>query len=519
MARQKRSSFQGSFLLMGMLLIGAAFLCLIAGLMAAVLSPGALVRLLALPMGVMALIGMWVMPKRKTAPDALLNGLLLLLVLFINLWPAYIVYRFGGLPSVNPTKLAWLSLLMVGGFCILSCRDPMERLVRRCKAHPFMVFSVLFLFAWRVLSSAMGEQPISQVLSLAVEVITCYIAFFVFLAILRDEKDVYRLLGLLILVAIVQALLASYEAAVKHTLFDRFIVLSAEDSATMLDTVREKFRDGHYRAQGTFEHPMVLAEFMAMMAPLAVAVFLSNPTRLLRWASAAFIPLAFIVILSSRSRVGVVVLVAAVLLAGALLLLPRGRNLGQEKANLSLLMAILLLPVFLIVGYFALHEVTALVVGRSQGEMSSTMSRVMMLERGMPLIAANPFMGFGNGIGVVKLGFFDGVRYNIDNYWLGIALDSGIPGLLAFLSIFGSGVLLGLKMYKQRADGAGMAAGFMAIAILILLGCKTVLSIFSGLTLGYLLLAAIVVLAESPEQAAPEVEKKVKRLGRTLKAK
>ncbi len=82
---------------MGMLLIGAAFLCLIAGLMAAVLSPGALVRLLAVPMGVMALIGMWVMPKRKTAPDALLNGLLLLLVLFINLWPAYIVYRFGGL--------------------------------------------------------------------------------------------------------------------------------------------------------------------------------------------------------------------------------------------------------------------------------------------------------------------------------------------------------------------------------------------------------------------------------------
>lgn len=500
MRKPDRFNFDGNYLLSIGLGAGVLLLCVISAFLVVVLPPGALVRLAALPIAVLGMIGLWALPKRRHAPDELLNGLLWLLVALIHLWPPYVVYRLGSMPAINPTRLAWLMFLLPAAYFILSCQEPMARLRRRCAAHPVLVCAVLFLFAWRIISSAAGDQPLAQIFLLGAEIISCYLIFFIVLAVLRDQRDVFRLLGVLLVAATVQAGLASYESFVRHTLFDRFIALSVDDAITMLDTVREKFRDGHYRAQGTFEHPMVLAEFMAMMVPLAAALFLTSKARLLRWLSAGFIPLAIAMIVASRSRSGTAVLMVAVLLVGVLLLLPRG---GRRRSTLlPLAAAMLLLPLLLPLAYFAAQELFALIAGRSHSEASSTMSRVIMLERGIPLLAGHPFFGFGSGMGAAKLGFYDGVRFNIDNYWLGLALDSGVPGLLAFVTVFFCAIGLGLRIYRRRVDRAGTVAGLMAIALAMLVITKTVLSISSGLTLAYILIAAIIVLGEESEAGA-----------------
>jgi O-antigen ligase len=489
------SSFRDRVLVKATLGGGALLLCAIAGLMVALLPPGVVVRLFALPIALLGLLAVWILPKRHSAPDTVLNLLLWLLVALIHLWPPYVVYRIGNMPTFNPTKLAWLMFVLPATYSILSCREPMKRLAARCKAHPILISAILFLFAWRIISSAGGTQPVPQILGLGGEIVSCYLVFFIVLAVLRGEQDVFRLLGVLLLVALVQAGLASYESFVKHTLFDRFIVTSATDSQAMLDTLREKFRDGHYRAQGTFEHPMVLAEFMAMMVPLAAALFLARAGRSARLAGAAFVPLAIAVIVASRSRSGIAVLLVAVLLVGMLRLLPRRAARGQ--ASLAALTVLLLLPLLLAVGYFVGQELHGLIVGRSHSEASSTMSRVLMLERGIPLLAGHPLLGFGSGMGAVKLGFFDGARFNIDNYWLGLALDSGLPGLLAFAVVFFGAIGLGLRVYRRRLDRAGTTAGLISVSLFMFALTKTVLSISSGLTLAYILIAATIVFAEA----------------------
>ncbi|MCU6498875.1 O-antigen ligase family protein [Rugamonas sp. A1-17] len=495
----KRTRGARSVALAALMGLGLLLFCALTGLMVAVMPPGVLVRLLIAPLALFALVLLWVVPKRATTPDGLHNLLLATLIVLINIWPAYIVHRFGGLPYINPTKLAWLALLGVVGVNLFSSKPAMARLVARCKAHPLLIGGVVFLFGWRVVSAASGVQPVAQVVSMASEVIGCYAIFFIALAVLRDERDVFRLLKVLVAVAMVQALLASYESVVKHTLFDKFVVLSSEDAATMVDTLREKFRNGHYRAQGTFEHPMVLAEFMAMSAPLALVLFLSRQTSGWRWTAAAFLPVALVVIVSSRSRVGIAVLLAAVLLVGGLMLLPRGRRQGS---SLSLVLTMFLLPVLMVGAYFALNEMISLAAGRSVSEANSSLARVLMMERGIPLLKASPLVGYGYGMGAVKLGFFDGARFNIDNYLLGVALDSGLPGLFAFVGVFIGATFMGVQCYRRRDDRGGLAAGFIAVSIVVLLGCKTVLSIASGFTLGYILIAAIIVLLEPAAGAA-----------------
>lgn len=484
----------------GLLWVGVLFFCVIVGAFAAVMPAGTVARLGAFPILFAALLLLWAMPKRKESPDALLNGLLLILLALINLWPQYVFYRFGGLPAINPTKLAWLSFLLVSFFCVISCRQPVERLFRRCAAHPVLIGSVCFLMFWRIVSSLAGVEPIVQTWQLGSEIVTFYVIFFMALAVLRDEKDVFRLLAVLVVVAALQATLASYESVVKHTLFDKFISASQDDAATLQSALIEKFRGGHYRAQGTFEHPMVLAEFLAMMVPLAVAVFLRSKAFFLRCIAAGFVPLAVAMIVASRSRSGIAVLLAAVLLVGLLLMLPRKRFSGKSDSSSVLLIIAFLLPVLVAVAYFVGAEVLSLVAGRNQSEANSTMTRVLMFQKGIPLLLDSPLVGYGNGLGAIKLGFFDGVRYNIDSYFLSTALDAGVPGLLALVTVFGGSILLGLRSYTQREDAVGSSAGLIAVSIVMLLGVKSVLSITSGFTLGYVLIAALIVLRETPHE-------------------
>jgi len=484
---------------LAMMALGMLALCLLLGLMAAVVPPGGLVRLLAVPAAVAFLIAIWIMPKQKQAPGTLMNWMLLAVLVTVNLWPAYIVKRIGGLPALSPIKLAWLVLLVGCGYFILASKEPMQRLTTRVKAHPFLIGLVPALLVWRIATAAAGEQPFAQMFTLTSDLISCYILFFIAVAVLRDEKDVRRMLSVLLVVGLLQALLACYESAVKHTLFERFIPMGTEDAALLIDTLKTKFRDGAYRAQGTFEHPMVLAEYMAMMLPLATAVFFATREKLPRWAAVCFMPLAVAVIVYSRSRSGITVLIASVILVGILLVMPR-KHAGEhsQKASLVVAMLALLLPVFLLVGYAALQEVMSLVAGRTAGEMNSTMSRVIMMERGVPLVQNSPIMGYGAGMGAIKLGMFDGTRFNIDNWWLGISLDAGLPGLVLSFGFFVLAALLGVMTYYRRDDRAGTVAGMLSISLCMLMITKSVLSIPSGFTLAYVLVAALITLQEQP---------------------
>lgn len=487
--------------------VAVLFICIIAGASAAILPAGTVARLSAFPILLVTLLLVWAMPKRVTAPDGYLNGMLLILLALINLWPQYVIYRIGGLPSISPIKIAWLVFILSSLFCVITCRPATERLLRRCAAHSPLIGFICFLAIWRIVCTLVSSEPVAQTWKLGSELLSFYFVFFMALAVLRDETDVYRLLAVLVIAASIQAILASYESVVQHTLFEKFMSVNEEDPSTLQSVLLEKFRGGHYRAQGTFDHPMVLAEFFAMMVPISVAVFLQNKNLTLRWLSAGLIPLAIAMIVASRSRSGIAVLLAAVLLVLLLLMLPRNSASNRQNATPKLLIIVFLLPVLVAVTYFAGAETLALIAGRNQNEVNSTMARVLMLEKGIPLIFESPILGYGNGLGAVKLGFFDGIRYNIDNYFLGIALDAGIPGLLSLVSVLGISITLGLKSYTQGLGNASRTSGLIAVSLVMLVGVKSVLSITSGFTMAYVLIAALIVLREKQQDTKVLIEK------------
>lgn len=81
--------------------------------------------------------------------------------------------------------------------------------------------------------------------------------------------------------------------------------------------------------------------------------------------------------------------------------------------------------------------VVDVVSGGTFMERLSTATRLLMIERGLPVILDNPIFGIGPGAAAHALGIYNSQGLPIcDNYYLQIAMESGLPALLFFISFW-----------------------------------------------------------------------------------
>ncbi|MCY7307446.1 MAG: hypothetical protein LH632_15125, partial [Rhodoferax sp.] len=105
-----------------------------------------------------------------------------------------------------------------------------------------------------------------------------------------------------------------------------------------------------------------------------------------------------------------------------------------------------------------------------------------------------PLVGYGPGQAAITLGALPGhIRITIDNYYLSVALESGIPGLLLLVITLAYPITLGLFRGVTHSKRSGwlalaLAAGLLAYAIE-----RGVLSLTNNLDFSLMLTAMLVV--------------------------
>lgn len=216
-------------------------------------------------------------------------------------------------------------------------------------------------------------------------------------------------------------------------------------------------REGFTRPAGTASHPIEYGAVLTMILPVALALGISDTKRsfLVRWTPvalmAACVPLSI-----SRSA----------LLSGALGVLfvmaswPRRRRLGGLVVLLvSAVATFLLVPGMLgsLLGLFT----------RVGGD-SSAASRVGSYAIAGDFIERSPL--FGRGFST----FLPSYRI-LDNQYLGLLIETGFVGLLAFAALIVAGVLAARSAERNAADetqrqlarglGAGVLAGALTMAL------------------------------------------------------
>ena len=209
----------------------------------------------------------------------------------------------------------------------------------------------------------------------------------------------------------------------------------------------DNFAIGRFmRAYGTFDQPNPYAGYLGMVIPMTVGVLLSRPSPRTRNAVLLVLLLAAGGVLASMSRgawVGITLAVAAMMVLwsartrlllgiGALAVVPAG-----ALAFLNLLPVEITDRVATAVDYFRFIDVSTVTV---TPENWSVIERVAHWQAALNMISAHPLLGVGAGnySAVYSQYMVPGWTLSLGhahNFYLNMAAETGIPGLLVYLTV------------------------------------------------------------------------------------
>ncbi|HMN79306.1 MAG TPA: O-antigen ligase family protein [Burkholderiaceae bacterium] len=338
-------------------------------------------------------------------------------------WPRSVFLPLLYLPIKHPQKLLYYAFVLAWMIMLIRSREMRQRLVRGYAANRLLVGVLLWMLAWRTASVAAASIPLFSSIRLVDEIVTSYLLFPIVLSLVAGLDDARRVMTALVSVAVLNVALAVPEVLLRRNVFEPFVSVQILDPAMAQLLLSEKLREGGVRAQAAFDHPLLLAEYLALLLPFPLAQTFLAARR--RWAHAAVCLLLGLGILLARTRTGMLVaLLSAVLMAMLTLLLRR--RLSAGVLALGLPVALIGAAVF---GVLAVQ----LTLGRNLDEMSSSFARIRMLHASLPMIWNAPWLGYGLGLGGRELDFTVGGIRTLDSHLLMAALDSGLPYLLGLL--------------------------------------------------------------------------------------
>lgn len=419
-----------------------------------------------------------------------LRWLLLLVVALSVLWPRYLFVHKAGLPGVNPLTLLTMAALFACVFGIAYSRA-FGRDLRTIFRSGGVAFSFFLLwFVWRLFASIIGEEPIYSSIEVVKEFV--YIGSFVLfgLVVAVWEPGPRYIFRVLIGSGLIVSVIGVYEGFVQANPFIGFISSDGDMTAprVLISIAAEKLRDGAFRAQSTFDHPIVFAQFVAALVPLALFVATRDSSRFWRLVAFIALPCALLAIAKSGSRSGYVSVAMAFGLVASIWWL-RAIIYGR----FSKAVAIVALPAMIGAAIIAWFFVSELVVGRNQHEISSTSVRLLMLRDGIAALWESPLWGFGHGLSVMKAGVTNPMGLaTIDNYLLSIAVDYGYVGFSLFVLGVGFFSARALSFAVKTKGVSGEYVGACLAAVVALVVTFAGVSIYQNMTLFWLLVTVSV---------------------------
>lgn len=419
---------------------------------------------------------------------------------FDILWADYVAIDLPFIPFVTPVRLYLFALVGVWLFLAATSRPVHERTWKSLKTIPILTFSLLTLILFEGLSIIFSVDPNTSQKNFLYHLMSYAVPFLVAAGFVRSRGDVEIVVRTLAYCAGVVGLIAVAETIVHRNLYGGFFGKWLNYDAAWLQGVWfGDFRDGKYRAFGPFLIHLSLAEFFILSMPF-VLYCLEKAKRvwvkLVFWAS---LGLCLFGVYATDSRTS---LISALCIIAAYLVFKGLRyQIERKESPLRPLIALVIL------GLVVIAPIAIGLVFRKIGwenAFGESGSRTMQLVIGIPKVAHRPVFGYGVGNSGFVLNFKpDGHTPTIDNYYLSVALDAGIPAMLAFALLPLTMMWIGFRRAARKDPDAPMFLAF-ALAGLGFALVRLTLSQYENINFFYILLGTFValVLLVREEQAA-----------------
>ena len=345
------------------------------------------------------------------------------------IWPPYVALTLPVLPFITPARVLLLLLLAGWIFTTATARSVHTRLWERLDRSKPLWIAILVIIAFRILAIPYSADPALATKSLLDQCLSLFLPLIVALTLIESERDIALIGRVLIIAALAISLTVIYEAITKHNLFVDHLSKLVSYKARWLDLILTPTlrSNGKFRTQGPFTVPLSLAEFFTLVIPFLFYAFDKAKNLFARMGFVALMALFEFGIISTDSRTAMVTSVCLfgfyAVFRGAIYLR------AHPKGDLKPLM-------FLFVAFIAMCIPVVLVFMLNKLGLGETLAahgtRGAQLALGIPKVLKQPIIGYGSGMAGYVLDYkADGVHLTIDNYYLSVALDAGIPALLA----------------------------------------------------------------------------------------
>jgi hypothetical protein len=423
-------------------------------------------------------------------PESKYFYLFLLFVFVMPLWPNYAVLNFGGLPNLAPDRLLRASLFFGLIFISFSKSQAVKILKARISENWVMTVMLFAYYGIRIVSAFFSSDAIIQLnIFFRTDFLVSLPVYFFALLAIKDKNSVRKVFIALTLSSAISSLLALFEFSQQKNIFASLIPVTSDYT---LGLFIDKTRDSVYRAQGTFEHPILLGQFFMLMLPVIWGLFKASHklTHSIFYASCGALALAAIYVSGSRAAQGLSLLI---IIAIGFWEIYAWTKSSRNRVLQYLVISQMPIPIFSALAAIYAYKESAL--GSTRETMSSTNARFDMLTGGFPKIFEAPIGGHGLGetMSVFSFAGRAGMR-TLDNYYLLIALESGFlaPVLLMIVLFLAAPPFKQLFALATPHVARQLVACFLAMVtyffqmsihslsqqmwlILVLAGCSVVL--------------------------------------------
>ena len=388
-------------------------------------------------------------PAMRAAPKPIVMALIYAGVLLLPLWPVYLHLKLGPLPILTPPRLLLYAVSAFWLYDMVASRMRRAQLASAFKRGGRIAVPVAALFLLGLLSLPLAQGKAIAAPEFFRQVTIWLIPFLAVATYVRRARELKAIVLLLTIAAGASGAGAVAEYASGKLLANILSPFISDGGEWLRVAQAEKIRDGVFRAQFTHTHPLSLGEFLALMAPVAFALAILEKKlgRKLCWGLC--LALIFGGAAATASRGALLAIAFALAVSGAFCAFRLMRTAGawrfKPAAGLLASLALLASPVLAIGAW----QVIAGEPGQSTAR--SSQGRIDQIEQAWPKIVKRPIGGYGSGRAARVLGFW-GTTLTVDNYYLSLALDLGLPGPVTLAVVFlGMGVLAGRNSRCGRA--------------------------------------------------------------------
>jgi len=484
------SRFRSELMLGAKLMLAAAYGALI------VLLPQNSLMILAAPIAVMLLISLWLLPDRDVFPRTQIESIFSVYLVLMVAWPAYLALNVPGLPWVTPTRATLFLLILLFMYSVATSaalRLHLMAVVRSSKLIwiLFCIFEVTQLITIP-LSSNIGNSIHKVVNNQIYWTSMLFLGCLLFTRPGRASKVVAYLIFL--------AVLTSLDGFVEYKLemppwanhIPSFLRVDEETLGVALGS-QARAADGLYRVRGPFTVSLVFAEYLALCMPFILHYLIAGRTTKVRVVMAFAWLIVTAGILLTNGRLGLI----GWFIAHLGYLLFWGLRLWRRNTSSLVAPAVVL-------GFPALAGIVMVLIltsttlsNRILGggpQAASDESRRIQRAMAVPKILHNP-IGYGGGQSGNTLGFVSpsGV-VTVDMHYITTVLDYGVVGFFAFYGIFVLGAWDAFKDYLATEDHEIELQAPLAVAMIIFLVIRGVLSQETNIPLAFLLVGMILAL-------------------------